>query len=387
MKIAYFDCFSGISGDMTLGALLDAGLPEKFLVSELKKLPIAGYSIDIRREMRGAIAGTRIRVSAQDQPHRSFRDITGLIRESRLSDRVRTASLEAFQHLAEAEARVHNVAVSEVHFHEVGAVDSIIDIVGTTIGLEYLQVDEVHASRLPLGGGLVATAHGLLPVPAPAVVHLLEGVPVYDSGIQRELVTPTGAALLKSLAEGYGTVPSMTLDACGYGVGGHPSSSPPNLLRILLGNSVQPHETRDLLMVETNIDDMSPEIFGYVVERLMALGALDVTLTSVQMKKNRPGVLLSVLTETFLQEQVVNFLFNETTTLGVRIHEVRRVQLPRQETTLETPYGVYPAKRVQMRSGQFRVIPEYESCKSIASNHNIPLRQVYEELLLLAGKM
>jgi pyridinium-3,5-bisthiocarboxylic acid mononucleotide nickel chelatase len=386
MKIAYFDCFSGISGDMVLGALLDVGVPGEFLLDMLRKIPVAGYSIRTAREQRGLITGTRVQIEIDEQPHRSFRDIQGLIRGSKLEENIQERVLGVFENLARAESHVHQVPVSEVHFHEVGAVDSILDVAGAVIGLDYLGVERIHSSPLPVGRGFVKTHHGLLPLPAPATVVLLRGIPIYGTEIERELVTPTGAAILASLAGDYGPIPEMTLLCSGYGVGSDPASDPPNLLRVLLGTAESSFEYRHLLMLETNIDDMNPEFYGYVLEKLFALGVLDASLTPIQMKKNRPGVILSVLIEPTMQTQVLDLILKETTTLGVRIQEVRRAELKRENEMIQTSYGLCEAKRVFLPGGKQRVVPEYESCKKIAEEHQVPIREVYEEVLLLARK-
>lgn len=380
MNIAYIDCFSGIAGDMMLGALLDLGLSLDSIVNEYKKLPITGYTVRSVKEKRGAIAGTRVIIECEKQPERSFRDIRELLSASELEARIKEQCLAVFERLAEAESRVHHIPAAAVHFHEVGAVDSLLDIVGTVAAVEHLQLDRFYSSPVPTGGGFVKTEHGLLPVPAPATVVILEGVPVYNPGICRELVTPTGAALLTHFAKEYGTFPEMTVGACGYGVGAHPASSPPNLLRIITGVSRNSFETTRLLQLDTNIDDMSPEIFGFVLEKLIAMGALDVTLTPVQMKKNRPGIVLSVLMEPSLENSILDFIFSETTTLGVRLHEVRRVQLRRRVAVFDTPLGSCSVKEIELPDGGRRLVPEYESCREIAERTGTPILNVYDAL-------
>jgi pyridinium-3,5-bisthiocarboxylic acid mononucleotide nickel chelatase len=383
-KIAYFDCFSGISGDMVLGALLDLGVPLGVLLEELGKIPLSGYSIQTAKEQRGLIAGTRVLIEIGEQPGRSFMDIQEMIQQSKLDERARGKILNVFEKLARAESHVHHLPVSEVHFHEVGAVDSILDVAGAVIGIEYLDVDKIYASPLPVGRGFVKTHHGILPLPAPATVQLLEGVPIYGISIERELVTPTGAAILASLVEAYGPVPEMTLVSSGYGVGSHPASDPPNLLRMLVGTARSYLEYRDLVLLETNIDDMNPEIYSYVMEKLFALGVLDASLASIQMKKNRPGVMLSILIEPALQSSVLDLLFQETTTLGVRIQEVKRAELRRKPDIIQTPYGPCQVKCVTLPDGEQRVIPEYEACRRMALDHGVPIRKVYEKILFLA---
>jgi pyridinium-3,5-bisthiocarboxylic acid mononucleotide nickel chelatase len=386
VKIAYFDCFSGISGDMVLGALLDLGVPAGSLLDELKKLSLQGYGVHVCREMRGAISGTRVKIEVHHQPSRNYEDIRELILSSGLDLEVKERSLAIFERLATAESRVHGIPMSHVHFHEVGAVDSILDVVGAVVGLRHLGIEKVFASRIPLGHGFVKTHHGVIPVPAPATVLLLEGVPVYDGGSERELVTPTGAAILATLAESFGPVPDMVLASTGYGVGSHPASDPPNLLRILCGTSRASLTRTNLLVVETNIDDMNPEFYDYVMQKLFALGVLDVGISPVQMKKNRPGALIRVLLEPAIESRVIELLFEETTTLGVRVHEVKRVELQRRIKEIETPYGTCRVKCVLMPDGAERMIPEYEDCRRLAEERNIPLRRVYEDVAMLANQ-
>jgi uncharacterized protein (TIGR00299 family) protein len=374
---------------MLLGALLDAGLAAHDLRDMLSRLEISGYELRIGRERRGALAGTRCQVVVEEHgshAHRHLADLRQLIERSSLDITVKEKSLAVFQRLAEAEAAVHNIPVEQVHFHEVGAVDAIIDVVGSVAGLALLGVDAVYASPLPLGGGMVHCAHGTLPIPAPATVKLLAGVPVYDPGIRRELVTPTGAAILTTLASAFGPVPAMTLETSGYGVGTHPDDDPPNLLRVLLGACTAPALTQRLLVVETNIDDMNPEFYDYLMERLFALGALDVGLIPVQMKKNRPGVLLRVLVDPHQREQVLECLFAETTTLGVRIQEVERIALQRESATIATPYGPMRIKRAHLPGGATRALPEYDDCRRVAHERGLPIRQIYEHVTRLANE-
>lgn len=384
MRIAYFDCFSGISGDMVLGALLDLGVPSEVLFEDLRKIPLTGYAVRAVKEHRGLISGTRVLIEVNEQPHRLLGDIEELIQRSNLDEGIQEKIRGVFRKLALAESRVHQVPVSEIHFHEVGAVDSILDIAGAVIGLEYLQVAQIWSSPVPLGRGFVKTHHGLLPLPAPATVQLLEGIPVYGSNEARELVTPTGAALLATLVESYGSIPEMSLQSSGYGVGKDPAADPPNLLRILVGETAKPWQERRLILLETNIDDMNPECYGYVMDKLFALGALDVSMTAIQMKKNRPGIMLQVLLEPALQSQVIALIFAETTTLGLRMQEVSRVELGRKLEIIDTLYGSCEVKRVFLPDGGCRLIPEYEACRRLAEKSKRPLREVYEEILLLA---
>jgi len=382
MNIAYFDCFSGISGDMSLGALIDLGVPLEALISEMKQLKhLRDWSIETRRERRGAIEGMRVLISAGEQPHRRFSDIQALFNESGLDPKVRAKTLAIFQRLADAEGLVHGVHSHDVHFHEVGAVDSILDIAGVVFCLEYLKVEKIYASPLPLGRGFVKTEHGMIPLPGPATSTLLSGVPVYGSPLEREFVTPTGAAILATLAQSYGPIPPMTVMSTGYGVGSDRSSDPPNLLRVWLGQEKPVLITRDLLVIETNIDDMNPEFYNYVSGKLFALGALDVSMVPVQMKKNRPGVLLSALVEPGMETAASEIILSETTTLGVRVLEVKRIELPREEKMVSTVFGPCKVKRALLPNGGERLIPEYEECRRIAEETGTPLPDVYRRII------
>ncbi len=386
MRIAYFDCFSGISGDMILGALIDLGLDPKTLTSHLSRLNLAGYQIEVSKEQRGPITGTRvnIKVNEEEQPHRSSVQIRKIITASKLPDQVKKTSLAAVERLAQVEGNLHQDPPEHVHFHEVGAIDSIVDMVGACIGLHVLDVSQVMASPLPLGRGFVQCRHGMLPLPAPATLALLKGVPVYDSGQQRELVTPTGAAILTTVCSEYGGFPTMNIEKVGYGVGQHPESHPPNLLRIVLGQTSSAVVKERLLLVETSIDDMNPELYGHLMEQLLAAGALDVNVLPAQMKKNRPGQLLRVLVSEGLRESTLQILFSETTSLGVRIQEVERHSLPRHTIRVQTPFGHLPVKVATNPKGEPTLAPEYDACQRAARRHKVPLRQVYEEAIFRA---
>jgi pyridinium-3,5-bisthiocarboxylic acid mononucleotide nickel chelatase len=386
MRIAYFDCFSGISGDMILGALIDLGLDPQTLIKHLSKLNLSGYNIEVLKEQRGPITGTRlnVKVEEEEQPPRSSDEIRELIGKSKLPDRVKKNSLAVLKRLATVEGSLHQQPPERVHFHEVGAVDSIVDMVGACIGLDALGIDQVVASPLPLGRGFVQCQHGLLPLPAPATLALLESVPVYDSGQERELVTPTGAAILTTVCTEYGGFPTMSIEKVGYGVGQHPESHPPNLLRLVLGQATLAVIKEPLLLFETSIDDMNPELYGHLMERLLEAGALDINVLPAQMKKNRPGQLLRVLAAEGLRDTVLQILFLETTSLGVRIQPVDRHSLPRRTVRVQTSYGQLPVKVATNPQGDFTVAPEYDGCQRAALKHKVPLRQVYEEAMYRA---
>jgi uncharacterized protein (TIGR00299 family) protein len=386
MRIAYFDCFSGISGDMILGAFIDLGLDLDKLTGHLSKMKLGGYKIAVSREKRGAISGTRLNIQIEEdkQPHRSMAEIRQIIGESKLPDQVKETSLAILERLARVEGNLHQQSPEHVHFHEIGAVDSIVDMVGACIGLHLLDIKKVVASPLPLGRGFVQCQHGMLPLPAPATLALLEDIPVYDSGQQREMVTPTGAAILTTICSEYGGFPTMSIAKVGYGVGRHPEDHPPNLLRVVLGQTTIEAVKEKLLMVETSIDDMNPELYGHLMEQLLNAGGLDVNVLPAQMKKNRPGQLLRVLIPEGLRESVLQILFSETTTLGVRIQEVERYSLPRHTIRVQTPFGNLPVKVAANPQGNYVFAPEYDACQRAARKHQVPLRQVYEEAVFRA---
>jgi len=386
MRIAYFDCFSGISGDMILGAFIDLGLDLDTLTHHLSKINLSGYNIGVSREKRGSITGTRLNIQVEEdkQPHRSMAEIRQIIGESKLPDQIKETTLTILERLARVEGNLHQQSPEDVHFHEIGAVDSIVDMVGACIGLHLLDIKKVLASPLPLGRGFVQCQHGMLPLPAPATLALLEDTPVYDSGQQREMVTPTGAAILTTICSEYGGFPTMSITKVGYGVGRHPEDHPPNLLRVVLGQTTIEAVKEKLLMVETSIDDMNPELYGHVMEQLLNAGGLDVNLLPAQMKKNRPGQLLRVLIPEGLRETVLQILFSETTTLGVRIQEVERYSLPRHTIRVQTTFGNLPVKVAANPQGNYVFAPEYDGCQRAARRHKVPLRQVYEEAIFKA---
>lgn len=379
MRIAYFDCFAGASGDMILGALLDAGVQPEVWQGELTKLNLSGYELKIERVQKQSLTATavRVRVSEGGQ-ERGLTEIEALIRASPLPTEVKETSVEVFRRLAEAEARVHGITPERVHFHEVGGVDAIVDIVGAVVGLRLLGVEAVYASALPLGHGFVDCAHGRLPLPAPATLELLRGVPVRSQDVEGELVTPTGAAILTTLAKGFGPFPPMTVERIGYGAGQRDFPFP-NLLRLLVGSTSAGLDARleTLTLLEANIDDLNPEFYGHLMERLFTAGALDVYLTPVQMKKNRPGVLLSVACPPAKAEALAALVFAETTTIGLRRQEVQRWALARERVEVETPYGSVGVKVARLGGKVMTASPEYEDCRRLALERGVPLKEVY----------
>jgi len=379
MKLLYLDCFAGISGDMLLGALLDLGVSEDALRMELAKLKLPGYTISTRRVVKRHISATKFECACgQEQDHRSYSQIAEMIERSTLAESVKRRALSVFRRLGEAEAKIHGVPLEKIHFHEIGAVDSIVDIVGACIALEMLGVDGVQASPVPLGSGFVETAHGKFPVPAPATLELLRGVPTQTSDEPVELVTPTGAALLAEFCTRYVPIPAMTIEKIGYGAGTRNLERRPNVLRAVLGTTATATESETVTVIETNIDDMNPQWFGDVMERLLAAGALDVFLTPVQMKKNRPGTLLTVLCATSDSDRLADLVLTHTTSFGVRIHEARRRMLAREIVRVPTRFGEIEVKVGRLNGKVVTRSPEYESCKRAAALANVPVREVYD---------
>ncbi len=384
MKIAYFDCFSGISGDMVLGALVDAGCDLARLETELRRLPLPGWKISGEKLTRRGLAATHVRVeTTEHHHHRGLGTILELIAKAELAPRVTERARRIFSRLGEAEALVHNLPLEKVHFHEVGAVDAIVDIVGACIGFELLGIEEFVCSALNVGGGRVETQHGTLPVPAPATAELLRGAPIFSTGITRELVTPTGAAIASTLATQWGAMPPMTTAAIGYGAGSADLAEQPNVLRLFVGERVERDASvgsnDSVVVIEANLDDMSPQIYGYFVERALEAGALDVFATPVQMKKNRPGQLLTVLSDPSAVERLTDLIFRETTTIGVRTYTARRRTLEREHVAVDTPLGPIRIKVSRCNGHILNAAPEYEDCQRIAAERNIPLKQVLAE--------
>ncbi len=424
MKIAYFDCFSGVSGDMTLGALVDVGVEPGALKAELSKLKLdPEFTLDFVKASKHHISGTRaiVRTTESRQedvnrtagssegtdahshshdhahethhhshhehaPSRHLSDIFAILEGSNLETPIIDRAKRIFDRLAEAEAKVHNTPKDRIHLHEVSGIDSIVDIVGCVIGLNLLGIEELYASPLALGGGFVRCAHGLMPVPVPGTMELLKGVAVRQTQIRKELVTPTGAAIVTTLARGFGSMPEMVVHQVGYGAGTRDLEEQPNLLRICLGEKKESGlENDQVYLIETNLDDMSPEISGYLTELLFEMGALDVFLTSILMKKGRPATKLSLLATSDLRESLMQIVLRETTTFGVRCHVVERSKLARDFIAVRTQWGTVRAKRGYMDGEPIKTVPEYEDCKRIAEKHGVPFRQVYQEAMRVLG--
>ena len=391
MRALYFDCFAGVSGDMIIGALIDLGVDLDALSNQLSSLGLSAYQVKAGRVKRSGIAAVKFNVEVDEgkQPSRKLADITEIINRSELSAQVKARSIQIFERLAEAEAQVHGSTRERVHFHEVGAVDSIIDTVGAMIGLEMLGVDRFFASPLRLGHGSVQTQHGLMPVPAPATAELVRGVDVYAGEIEGEFVTPTGAAIVTVLCESFGPLPEMKITRAGYGAGSRDPKGFPNALRVVMGDVSEStakaddaslnesrHQGDSVMVVETNIDDMNPQAYGFVMERAFALGALDVFLIPAQMKKARPGTLLTVLCEPAKTDSIIEMLLRETTTLGVRYYEAKRRVLERAIETVETEYGTVRMKVARAGDRTLHFLPEYDDCARLAARCGKPVIEV-----------
>jgi len=380
MKIAYLDCFSGVSGDMFVGSLLDAGLSAESIEEIIAGLKIDGFTISSAKEARNHIFGTKFSVALNNdvhQPSRHLKDIKGILGSSDLVPQIVETCILVFEKLAAVEAAIHHINPDEIHFHEVGAVDSIIDVVASVAGIHLLGIEKLFVSRIPVGSGMIESAHGIIPVPSPATVALLKGVPIYESGQDVEMVTPTGAALLTSLATSFGTMPPMTIERVGYGVGARTLSDRPNLLRIMIGSDAEPGRLDTVVLLESNLDDMSPELLGYLMDRLFEAGALDVSFCPIQMKKNRPGIRLQVIGRPQDKDRLVGMVFRESTSLGIRISYSQREVLERNEVTVSSPWGKIKLTQVTDREKGSVLVPEYEECRRIAGQHNLPLRDVY----------
>lgn len=381
MKIAYFDCFAGASGDMILGAMVDAGLDPDLLNRELAKLHLDHFALNFKPAVKRGLGGCQAVVDIDTHlhhPHRGLQDIRGLIETSELSQDIRQKSMAIFTRLARAEAKVHRTAVEAVHFHEVGAIDAIIDVVGAVSGLTILGIEAVYCSAIHLGSGTVTCAHGILPVPAPATLELVKGIPVYATGIQGELLTPTGAAILTTLAKGFGAMPELTIENSGYGAG-MADSEIPNLLRMIIGNTASEAQDCDrdqVAVLETAIDDMNPQIYDHVMHQALSLGALDIFLKPIQMKKNRPGILLTLMCTPDDIHRFSRFLLKETTSIGLRWRFENRIKARREIREISISLGTVRVKTARIQDDIIHQSPEFEDCKEIALSRNIPLKTV-----------
>jgi uncharacterized protein (TIGR00299 family) protein len=378
-RLVYFDCWAGAAGDMLLGALVELGLPLDALVAELRKLPLEGYRLEARRVRRAGLACTKVEVVVEHPGHgeRHLSDILGLLEASTLAPSVKERAAGLFRRLAEAEAWVHGTEPEKVHFHEVGAIDSIVDIVGGVLGLAWTRADRFVSSPLNVGSGTVATAHGQLPVPTPATLRLLQGAPIHG-GDGGELVTPTGALLVSGHASAYGPLPPLRAEAVGHGAGTRETPGHPNVLRLVLGEEEGVPAGGDCVVVlETEIDDMAPQLLGPLIDRLLAAGAMDAFYTPIQMKKGRPGILVTVLAPPARREAVEELLFSETTTLGVRRQVWERAVLDRRSVRVDTPFGEVAVKIGERDGRVYNVQPEFEDCQAAAARAGVPLKEVF----------
>ena len=384
MKIIDYDCFSGISGDMNLGAMIDLGIDKAYLNDELNKLNLPGWELLVQKDQRHGITGTKVTVNQtrHEHAHRHLSDIEKIIEDSALDYKTKELSVKIFMKIARAEATVHGISIDQVHFHEVGAVDSIIDVVGAAICFKALKVDAVHVSTVELGGGFVICDHGKLPVPAPATVEIIKGIPVKKGGVDFEATTPTGAAILATLGTNFNPDLAIKIEKTAYGVGQKEHQDVPNLLRVFLGETIVKQETgHDALQIECNIDDMNPEFYDYISDKLFKAGASDVFLSNIMMKKCRPGILMNVICETELADTVKNIIFTESTSLGIRTFRFRKDTLVRKLETIQTIYGKVTVKRSYFDTKEVSCKPEYEDCKRIAAEKEIPLKEVYNVIM------
>jgi uncharacterized protein (TIGR00299 family) protein len=389
MKILCYDCFSGISGDMNLGAMIDLGIEKSYLISELNKLNLKGWELIAVKDQRHGITGTKVTVkqTQHEHTHRHLSDIEKIINDSDLDIKTKELSMKIFMKVAIAEASVHGISVDHVHFHEVGAIDSIIDIVGAAICFIALNVERVHVSTVELGGGFVKCDHGKLPVPAPATAEIIKGIPVRKGGVDFEATTPTGAAILAALGTDFSTLIPVNIERTAYGVGHKDNNDVPNLLRVFLGETLSRETTgHEALLMECNIDDMNPEFFEYISERLFKAGVSDVFLSNIIMKKGRPGVVLNVICENELADTVKNIIFTESTSLGIRTYPFRKDTLVRKFEKVRTIYGEVAVKRSFYKDKEVSCKPEYEECKRIAAEEGIPVKEVYNNVMALLVK-
>jgi uncharacterized protein (TIGR00299 family) protein len=385
MKIAYFDCFSGASGDMILGALLDAGLPLAHLKQQLALLDLGHWDVQVQKVVKKGLSASQALVQIEHEHHhhhhRHLSDIRSIIEASQLAPAVKSDSIRIFQRLAEAEAKVHNTSVEEIHFHEVGAMDAIIDVVGGVIGIHALGIEKIFCSPLHVGTGTIECAHGTLPVPAPATAELIKGKPFYATGVKGELLTPTGAAILTTLAAGFGPMPPMTAEGIGYGAG-TAERSIANLLRLFIGSSDSGaigYEVEHTATLETTIDDMNPQIYDYLIGKSLQMGALDIYCQPVQMKKNRTGTLVTILCRPEMVQELADLLFRETTTIGLRWRIDNRIKIQREMIQVETRFGRITCKVAKRAEAILNITPEYDECRRLAAELQVPLKTVMEE--------
>ncbi len=392
MLIAYFDCFSGASGDMILGAFVDAGLPLETLTGELDKLKVTGYQIEVRKVIKNGVTASQVVIDIDKDHERHathLSDIIATISRSNLNERVQKRALDIFHALANAEAKVHGLSPENCHLHEVGALDSLIDVVGAIVGYEYFNIDKAYCSRINLGGGTIECAHGILPVPAPATLELVKGIPVYSSGVQSELLTPTGAAILKSLCDHFSPLPEMVVGAVGYGAGQRDIELP-NVLRLVLGTETVlsmdiPHEMVGI--IETNIDDMNPQLYDNLINLTLQKGGLDVCIQPNFMKKNRPGISLQIICPVEKIDELAELVFNETTAIGLRWRTEKRMVTERVIENVSTKFGTSRVKIASFRGHVVNIKPEHDDCVRLARENDVPVKEVMKEVTFQAEKL
>lgn len=393
-KIAFFDCSSGISGDMCLGALLDAGVPLDLLNTELKKLPLYNYKLEVKRVIRAGIVSKKANVIVNTQERSrgikfNWHYINDVIKSSKLDEGIKNKSLKVFKRLFKVEAKIHGKRINNVHLHEIGAIDSIIDIVGTIICINLLNIKEIYSSPVNLGYGYVNTTHGIMPVPAPATIELLKDSMVYSKNIPCELTTPTGAALIKEISKSFGGIPMMVVEVIGVGAGDNDFKEWPNVLRVFVGrkDSDIKNYSDVITVIETSIDDMNPQVYEHVIERLFSAGALDVYLEQIIMKKGRPGTKITVLCSRELKDSIIDIILKETTTLGVRYYDVKRRILERKIKKVKSKFGEFSVKIAVLDDKQIKITPEYEDCKRLSRKLNIPLLELMKKMTNLCNKI
>ncbi len=380
MRIGYFDCFSGASGDMILGALIDAGLSQKGLKEELEKLRIPTVRIRVKKINKSGILATKVIIEGkkEEKHHRNLKEIVDIVEKSSIEPEIKEKSIDIFKRIAQAEAKIHHVPVEDIHFHEIGGLDSVVDIVCSVWGIRELGIDKIYVSRVNVGTGFVKCEHGILPVPAPATLLLMKEKPIYSTGVERELLTPTGAAILSSLGSYFGPLPEMIIEKVGYGAG-KDDLPHPNVLRLIIGRSLTNSLKERVVIIETNIDDMNPQLYDYIMERLFDLGAREVFLTPIIMKKNRPATLLSIISSFEKLNPIIEFLIKETTSIGVRWHEEERLCAEREVITVKTKYGNLRFKLARWEGKPVNLSPEYDDCKRLALKKGISIKEIFDE--------
>ncbi len=376
--IAYFDCFSGISGDMTLSAFIELGVPLKYIEKNLNQL--IKVSLSSKKVLKNGISATTFIINSEENERLDYKKIKNIIESSSLSKKIKELSFDIFEQIADAESHIHNMKKDDMHFHEIGSVDTIVDIVGVALCIDYLNIKKIYSSCLPFNSGSFSCHHGRLPLPAPATLEILKDLPLYNSDIKDETVTPTGAAIIKTIATSFGKFPNMKIEKIGYGAGQKDFKNSPNILRIVVGKESSIFSKEKIVVIETNIDDMSPEILSFLMEKLFESGAIDVSFIPIFMKKNRPAFKIEVLCYENQKDTLSKIIFSETSSIGIRYYEVKRRILERETKDIETKFGLIQAKIVKRPNDKIEIIPEYEVCKKIAQKYDIPLRDVYNEI-------